>query len=136
MPPEGSFSPPEKAEPQPKGDGKEGHSQLVGMSLEKTHIGPLPSPEDFARYDEVVPGAAERILRQAEKEQDFRHAATRSAQAIEAWKVLLGSVLSLCLIAVAGFAIWLGHPWAAVPFGLAGLITLIFRRLLAPKTGD
>lgn len=35
--------------------------------------GPLPPPDDLAKYDQIVPGAAERILQMAEKEQANRH---------------------------------------------------------------
>lgn len=36
------------------------------------HSGPLPAPETLEGYEEVLPGAAERILRMAEKQQDGR----------------------------------------------------------------
>lgn len=39
-----------------------------------TFVGPIPPPALFEHYDEVVPGAADRILKMAEKEQDHRHA--------------------------------------------------------------
>ena len=32
------------------------------VEVQKVHEGPLPAPEDFARYDKVLPGAAERIM--------------------------------------------------------------------------
>ncbi|MFS0250540.1 DUF2335 domain-containing protein [Corynebacterium striatum] len=32
-----------------------------------THTGPLPSVNDFAGYDDVLPGAADRIVQMAEK---------------------------------------------------------------------
>ncbi len=35
--------------------------------------GPLPHPETLARYNEIVPGSAERILSMAEEEMRFRH---------------------------------------------------------------
>ncbi len=34
--------------------------------IEQTFIGPLPHPEDFAKYDQVMSGAANRILGMAE----------------------------------------------------------------------
>lgn len=37
------------------------------------YSGPLPMPEDLAKYDQVVPGAAERIIRMAEEEMKHRH---------------------------------------------------------------
>lgn len=36
--------------------------------------GPLPHPSDFEKYEAILPGAADRIIKMAEKEQDFRHA--------------------------------------------------------------
>jgi len=36
------------------------------------HSGPLPAPETLEGYEEILPGAAERILRMAEKQQDGR----------------------------------------------------------------
>ena len=39
----------------------------VGIRVKQsTHIGPLPDPETLAGYERIVPGAAERILRQSE----------------------------------------------------------------------
>lgn len=39
----------------------------------KQHSGPLPAPEALLEYDRIVPGAAERILHMAEKQQSHRH---------------------------------------------------------------
>lgn len=36
------------------------------------HSGPLPSPDVLAGYDRLLPGAAERILQMAEREQNAR----------------------------------------------------------------
>ena len=99
------------------------------------HIGPLPTPEDFARYNEVVPDAAERILRQAEKEQDFRHRAVKSAQATERAKTVFSFLIAAGLIVVAGIATWLGNAWIAVPLGSVGLASILLRRFLEPR-GD
>jgi uncharacterized membrane protein len=37
------------------------------------YVGPLPDPHTLARYNEVLPSAAERILAMAEREQAHRH---------------------------------------------------------------
>lgn len=39
----------------------------------ESRSGPLPTPEDFAKYDAALPGAAERILKMAEDEQGKRN---------------------------------------------------------------
>lgn len=38
----------------------------------KTHSGPIPDPETLAAYDAILPGAAERILGMAERQQISR----------------------------------------------------------------
>lgn len=45
----------------------------------KAHSGPLPAPEDLARYDDLLPGAAERIFAMAEREQNHRLSMEREA---------------------------------------------------------
>lgn len=39
---------------------------------EQLHVGPLPTADDLLRYDEVLPGSAERIVAMAEKQQAHR----------------------------------------------------------------
>lgn len=44
------------------------------LKIQQTSFsGPLPPPEILAGYDKVVNGAAERIIRMAEKEMEHRH---------------------------------------------------------------
>lgn len=43
------------------------HQQVATL-----HQGPLPAPEDLHRYDELLPGAANRIIAMAEREQAHR----------------------------------------------------------------
>ena len=40
-----------------------------------SYEGPLPPSAEFGRYNEILPGAAERILAMAEREQEARLAA-------------------------------------------------------------
>ena len=43
------------------------------QNVTQTYSGPIPHPDDLRRYDEIIPGAAERILRMAELENQHRH---------------------------------------------------------------
>lgn len=45
----------------------------IEISAERHFSGPLPRPEDLEKYDKVVPGAAERIIKMAEEEMRHRH---------------------------------------------------------------
>lgn len=47
--------------------------QKVIATIQEHYSGPLPQPADLEKYDQIVPGAAERILAMAEKEQADRH---------------------------------------------------------------
>jgi uncharacterized membrane protein len=59
--------------------GKKKNKNLPNPQLSKVHVrqfelttGPLPSPSVFQKYEEVLPGAAERILIMAEKQSEHR----------------------------------------------------------------
>jgi|GEM_PF-5281847 len=59
------------------------------------------------RYNEVVPGAAERIIRMAEKQQDHAHRIGRGELLVKAAGVLSGFVLGSAGIGVAYYMIHL-----------------------------
>ncbi len=64
-------------------------------SVVAEYQGPIPPPQMLARYEEIVPGAGERILAMAEKEQQNRHSMN--------WLGLIG-----------GSLLWGGVLYAAV----------------------
>lgn len=37
------------------------------------YSGPIPDPQAFARYEQILPGSADRILKMAEQQADHRH---------------------------------------------------------------
>lgn len=77
--------------------------------------GPLPPSEQFRRYEEVCPGAADRILGLAEREAEHRHAKeTKELEGVfSAEKRGSGYAFwVIVIIASLGFvAIVLGNPW-------------------------
>ena len=89
-------------------------------------LGPLPTPENLDRYNQVLPGLAGRIVTMAEKEQ--AHRIDSEQKSLTALIVshhrgqLLATVLGLAAFAVAGaFGYW-GE--AAAGAGLAGGVIL------------
>src|SRR5258707_15759850 len=62
--------------------------------------GPLPQPEDFANYERVLPGAADRILKMAETQATHRQGLERFAVRGDFFKAMMGTVLGY--IAFAG----------------------------------
>lgn len=77
------------------------------------HAGPLPDAETFARYDQILPGAADRILRMAENEQNARHKAQEKF--FTDLKCLRNYTLihALAICGVAFFAIYRDYPIAS-----------------------
>ena len=114
--------------------------QLVQQKLEIT-TGPIPSPHVLQQYNQVVPDAAERIIRMAEKQSDHRIDLERKVVDSNIAKSYLGMVLA-ATIALYGLYIAKeiavnGNPWAAgiiAALDLAGLISVaIYNGLMQKK---
>lgn len=103
------------------------------ISRTQTFSGPLPNPEAFAKYNEVLPDAAARILGMAEKEQEIRHEAQREAIANDRRRINATTIVALSIVGVAGVATWLGQALIAIPLGLAGVIGTIFRQIIVRR---
>ncbi|WP_373565396.1 DUF2335 domain-containing protein [Bradyrhizobium diazoefficiens] len=82
------------------------------------HRGPIPSPEQFGGYEQILPGSADRILKMAEKEQDHRHDWERRHLRwdglINIVSLSFGWLLSLALAAGAVYCATISQPTAAV----------------------
>ncbi len=92
--------------------------------------GPLPAPKHLRQYNEIVPGAAERIIVMAEKEQEHRHSSEDLDLSAAIKQVTRGQWMAFILaIVFAGIAVWLtlsGFEVAgSVVFGstIVGIVT-------------
>lgn len=63
----------------------------------KRHIGPLPDGDTFARYESVLPGAADRVIKMAEKEQSHEHAQESRLLRYEALLTLVGQFFGFAI---------------------------------------
>ena len=97
----------------------------------ETYSGPLPTPADFENYNRVVPGAAERILGMAEREQQIRADGQAKILANDKKRINGATLLGFVLLIIAGIATWQGIALIAVPLGLAGVMITVLRRLFA-----
>jgi uncharacterized membrane protein len=90
-----------------KRDQPGGGTKTIGI-MERTttsFVGPLPSPEILQGFENVVPGAAERIIVMAEKEQDTRLRIEKRILAVNIVMVILGIVSGLVALLVISFLI-------------------------------
>lgn len=108
-------------------------SQRVDMSWS----GPLPPPGDLARYNEVTPGLADRIVSMAENEAIHRHdqerrqlagdmVANRAILVERRIGQVLAFVVALLVCGTGGFLVYAGHPVAGTVFGGAGLAPVVW----------
>jgi uncharacterized membrane protein len=92
------------------------------------HQGPLPPPEDLQRYDQVMPGLADRIVSMAEREQMHRHAmqevSVRGGLDIAKRGQLLGFAIAIIVLGVALALVLLGHETAGTVIASVDLASL------------
>lgn len=94
------------------------------------YSGPIPPPEALARYEEIQPGAADRILTMAEKQQEHRMALETKAiggQVDQSKRgQLFGFILVFVCIAVAVFfAVYFGMTAFAVTFLCVTMVSVV-----------
>jgi uncharacterized membrane protein len=112
----------------------EEREEYRAVAVETFFSGPLPPPSLFRRYDEALPGAAERILAMAEKEQDHRHEWERKAlqgeigySRLGLWLGAMALVLDLAAVVYVAAN---GQEWSAsilAAIGIAGIIGAVIK---------
>lgn len=97
--------------------------RMLAMRAEfRSFSGPLPPPEVLARYSEVVPNGAERILAMAERQSAHRESLEAQVVGSNISSQRMGSAYAfiISIVAVAG-GIWLIHDGKSV----SGLTTIL-----------
>lgn len=99
-------------------------------------VSPLPNPADYGAYEQILPGAAERLMHMAEKEQEHVHAMQREDQKIFSRAVdydykgfragqWMGFGVALLAMIFAFALAWKGNNAAATGFGITGVGILV-----------
>ena len=100
--------------------------------------GPLPHPDILRSFDEVVPGSAERIIKMAEEQSSHRrnleNMVIDSDIKRSKWGQVLGFILSLIGLVVAGFVSVYGNPIAGSVIGVGTLGSLVGIFMYGSKT--
>lgn len=94
-------------------DSKGDHAIVARHTL--LHQGPLPHPAILKQYNDVVPGAAERIIKMAEQQAMHRQDLEAHIIRTDTLKSLLGMVFGF-VIALVGFGGGLYAAFAGEPF--------------------
>ena len=114
--------------------------QLELIRQEFIHSGPLPSPVTLDQYNNVHPGAAERIIAMAEKEQAHRHQIESRIIKTESWcqsgGLVCGLIIGLAAIVGGVVCVVTGHDYAGVFLGASGLTGLVSVFIVGNKNSD
>ena len=107
------------AEPNRLSPGGRASSHIIQQT--QFHQGPLPRFEDFEAYDRVLRGAADRILRMAEKQAAHRQELESRALKGDLTKAMMGSILACVSMSGAVYLLLHDKPIQ----GLAALIVAL-----------
>lgn len=96
--------------------------------LQQTFSGPVPPPDLLSGYDDIIPGAAERILRMAEEDAVHRREIEKAAIDHNSAEVKRGQnyglIVSLAAFSVCGFSAYIGDTTTASIIGGATVVGL------------
>ncbi|MDO1509965.1 MULTISPECIES: DUF2335 domain-containing protein [unclassified Neisseria] len=114
----------------------ENRPQLLNQIIAKHHMRPLPAPEDMARYSNIIPNGAERIMQMAEKEQTARLQMEdkeqrerfnflKQEQEIKKRGQLFGCLSVIVFAAISFYLIYSGSPTAGASLMGASLVAVV-----------
>ncbi|MGE5559138.1 MAG: DUF2335 domain-containing protein [Bacillota bacterium] len=98
---------------------------LIGQRFE----GPIPPPEFLAKYDDICPGFANRILTMAEKQSDHRQyiekIIVKSDSRDSILGIICGYLIGTTAIVSGAIVIALGQPWSGAVLSVSGVAGLV-----------
>jgi uncharacterized membrane protein len=104
--------------------------QLISKKiLARSHSGPLPAPEDYREYENILPGSADRILKMAE-EITYAHTADIKRQTdIEDrnsfWGLIFAFVIVIIVLGISFFSLLKGLNLVGFGIIVAELASLV-----------
>jgi uncharacterized membrane protein len=114
------------------------HGTIAVRQTTEAYQGPVPPPEFMARYNEIIPNGAERLLAMAEQRQNAEIELAKKAWRFEKLKLAAAFVLSLAALGMGGYlAATQGNIGGYASFigAVAGLIA-VFIKASSQKDGQ
>lgn len=112
--------------------------QLVTLesTISAFFSGPIPPPSHLEEYERILPGSAQAIMDMAREEQRIKADSLRGPLANERLKTWGSIWIGTGMLLVAALATYLGHAVIAIPLGLAGVVSFLFRRYVRTRSED
>ena len=111
------------------------NNEIIASSQTVMVSGPLPSAEEFSKYEQSIPGTAERILVMAESEVKHRHEvekiAVKTTARLNTSGQILGFILSVLSLGAVGLSIFFAQPAASIApaiVAITGLVSIFTNR--------
>jgi uncharacterized membrane protein len=97
--------------------------------MSKLHIGPLPSPDSLAEYNQVIPNAAERIFTEFEEQGKHRRQLEKKVIGGQVVQSFIGQALGFIIaISFGAASVWCfskGYEFGGSAIGVADLASLV-----------
>lgn len=103
--------------------------EQILIKKEESFSGPLPHPEHFKKYNQIVPGSANRLLKMTEDDLKHIHTIQTSQMSIEQIATIGGLIAGWTIAVIAlvgsGYLILENHDIAGTVLGTGTLTTLV-----------
>jgi len=107
---------------------QEEREQTSTRIVQAQYVGPLPLPSHLREYDEIVPGAADRIISMTEAQSDHRRQLEKAViigDTRRAWAgVAIGGFLALCCIGGGIFLAYVDKSAAGTTIATSSVVGL------------
>lgn len=107
---------------------------------EALFAGPLPHPSIMQEYESIVPGAAQRLLNMAEKQQEHRMRMETKLVSTGVRRIIFGQIFGFIIgfIGTAGslYLVYLGHDTAGAAIGSTSLVALVSIFVLGKRNSN
>lgn len=100
------------------------------ISQSISYSGPLPPPAMLEQYNNIAPGAANRIIAMAETEQNIRKRDNGWMLFNDGIRVWGSTIVSLSLIGAGVFCAYIEQPWLGGVFVASGAVPTIMKFML------
>lgn len=103
--------------------------QQRGVTIHESFIGPLPSPSHLEKYEQILPGAADRIISMAEKQsshrQDLEKQVIKSDIRNSLLGLIFGFIIGLGGVSCGFYLIYIGKIIEGGLFSGATIVALV-----------